>query len=287
VIKTPAPKTAIALLLVGGMLIASLLDKSDEIESTTNEPQSAQSPLFQIHRLQGELTLSGHTSSQKHEDTLLQIAKSFDSNNHVLSDFEPLGIVPAHWAATTGEALKLLQHTSSGGATLSMDTLQIRAVVIDAAHWRHRFDAFLETVSHGITVTLDTILVDPAISIPSICERAFRSFEHGRINFEESSAEFRSSAYPRMDRLIALALACEDAEIFITGHTDASGNEFWNQQLSVRRARAVGDYMANGGIERDRLRIAGVGSAEPVADDSTRYGRSLNRRIEVSLSNRY
>lgn len=286
-IKTPATRAAIVLLLVGGMLIASLLDKSDEIESTTNEPQYPQSPLFQIHRLQGELTLSGHTSSQKHEDTLLQIAESSYSNNHVLTDFEPLGIVPAYWAETTGEALELLQHTSSGEATLSMDKLQIRAVVIDEAQWRDRFDAFLETLPHEITVTLDTILVDPAISIASICERAFRSFEHGRINFEESSAEFRSSAYPRMDRLIALALACEDSEIFITGHTDASGNESWNQQLSVRRASAVSDYMANGGIERDRLRISGVGSAEPVADDSTRYGRSLNRRIEISLSNSY
>lgn len=286
-IKTAATRTAAAVLLVGGMLIASLLDKNDEIDSTTSEPQPTQTPLFRIHRLQGELTLSGHTSSQQHEDTLLQIAESFYSDNHVLTRFEPLGIVPAHWAETTGEVLKLLQESSSAEAALSIDKLQIRAVVIDEPRWRHRFDAFEETLPQGITVTLDTTLVDPAISVASICERAFRSFEHGPINFEESSTEFRSSAYPRMDRLIALAMACEDSEIFITGHTDASGNESWNQQLSVRRASAVSDYIANGGIDRDRLRISGVGSAEPIADDSTRYGRSLNRRIEIFLSNSY
>ena len=269
------------------MVITSLLDKSDEIDLIASDPHPAQVPLFRIHRHQGELTLSGHTSSQKHEDTLLQIAESSYADNHVLTNFEPLGIVPAHWAETTGQVLKLLQESNSAEATLSIDKLQIRAVVIDEPRWQHRFDAFEEFLPQGITVTLDTILVDPAISIASICERAFRSFEHGPINFEESSIEFRSSAYPRMDRLIALATACEVSQIFITGHTDASGNESWNQQLSVRRASAVGDYIANHGIRRDRLEISGVGSAEPVADDSTRYGRSLNRRIEIKLSNSY
>jgi OOP family OmpA-OmpF porin len=274
-------------LLVGGMVITSLLDKSDEIDQAASDPHPTQVPLFRIHRHQGELTLSGHTSSKKHEDTLLRIAESSYADDHVRTNFEPLGIVPAHWAKTTGQVLKLLQESSSAKATLSTDKLQIRAVVIDEPRWRHRFAAFEEAMPRGIAVTLDTIPVDPAISIASICERAFRSFEHGPINFEESSIEFRSSAYPRMDRLIALATACEDSQIFITGHTDASGNETSNQQLSVRRASAVGDYVANGGIERNRLRISGVGSAEPVADDSTRYGRSLNRRIEIVLSNNY
>jgi len=287
VIKTPVTRTVAAVLLVGGMLIASLLDKSDEISLAASDPQPTQIPLFRIHRHQDELTLSGHTLSQEHEDTLLRIAKASYADNRILTNFEPLGVVPAHWAETTGEVLKLLQESSSAEATLSIDKLRIRAVVIDEPRWRHRFDAFEKTMPQGITVNLNIVRVDPAVSVASICERAFRSFEHGPIHFEESSIEFRSSAYPRLDRLIALAVACENSQIFITGHTDASGNELSNQQLSVRRASAVGDYIANGGIERDRLQMSGVGSAEPVADDSTRYGRSLNRRIEIILSNSY
>jgi OOP family OmpA-OmpF porin len=135
-----------------------------------------------------------------------------------------------------------------------------------------------------MTINIRTTLVDLTISVSAICERAFESFELGRINFEESSIEFRSSAYPRLDRLIALANTCYESQISITGHTDASGSEPWNKVLSRRRANAVGDYIANGGISRERLEILGLGSEEPVADDSTRFGRSLNRRIEIELS---
>jgi outer membrane protein OmpA-like peptidoglycan-associated protein len=46
----------------------------------------------------------------------------------------------------------------------------------------------------------------------------------------------------------------------------------------------VGDYIVDGGVERARLLVAGAGSSAPIADDSTRYGRSLNRRIEIKLS---
>jgi OOP family OmpA-OmpF porin len=269
------------------MLVTSLLDKSDVVELTASDPRPTQSPLFRVHRNQGELSLSGHTASQSHEDTLLQIAESSYTGDRILTDFEPLGIVPSDWTDTTGQVLRLLQDTSFSEATLSSTGLQIRAVVVDEPGWQRRLTAFEETSPSSVPVTLDIVFVDPAVSIPSICERAFQSFDHGPINFEESSVEFRSSAYPRLDRLIALAIACEDAEVSITGHTDASGNESWNQQLSVRRASAVGDYVANAGIRRDRLKIVGVGSAEPVANDRTRYGRSLNRRIEIKLSNNY
>ena len=153
--------------------------------------------------------------------------------------------------------------------------------------WQSRLDALRKALPANISISVDTVLVDPAISVAAVCERAFESFDTGPINFEESSTEFRSSAYPRLDRLIALANACEASRISITGHTDASGNEAWNRQLSVKRANAVGDYIATGGISATRLKISGMGSAEPIADDSTRYGRSLNRRIEIALSGNY
>jgi OOP family OmpA-OmpF porin len=117
-----------------------------------------------------------------------------------------------------------------------------------------------------------------------MCERAFSLLHPGPIKFEESSADFRSSAYPSLDRIIALANACGDSRISITGHTDASGSDAWNKILSLKRANAVGDYIVKGGVHRNRLRISGVGSGVPMADESTRFGRSLNRRIEIDLA---
>ena len=76
---------------------------------------------------------------------------------------------------------------------------------------------------------------------------------------------------------------CPGVTIAITGHTDSSGDDSWNRVLSRARAQAVADYIASNGIEADRLIVAGAGAAEPIADNSTAYGRQLNRRIEFEL----
>jgi outer membrane protein OmpA-like peptidoglycan-associated protein len=69
----------------------------------------------------------------------------------------------------------------------------------------------------------------------------------------------------------------------IIGHTDASGDESWNQRLSRARAQAVADHIAGNGIDPARLIIDAFGSSQPVADNATASGRSRNRRIEFEL----
>jgi len=284
VIKIPAIRIVAAALLVSSVTIAPLLGNGDVHTSPASEPVPTQNPQFRIQRRTGELSLTGHTSSLRHEQALLTIAASAYPNSRVVTEFQALGIVPAYWAESTVLVLNLLKDSSSSEAIMSASELRIRGVVIDEAAWQSQFDVFKEAMPSDISISSKTILVDPTISVSAICERAFKSFDLGRINFEESSVEFRSSAYPRLDRLIALANACYESRILITGHTDASGSEPWNRALSLRRANTVGDYIANGGVSRERLDISGIGSNEPVADDSTRYGRSLNRRIEIELS---
>jgi len=284
VIKIPATRFVAAALLVSSISIAPLLDNGDALSSPSTEPVPTPSPQFQIRRQLGELSLSGHTSSLRHEQALLKIAETSYPGSRVVTEFQALGIVPEYWADSTALVLNLLKDSSSVEAIMSSSELRIRGVIIDAPAWQSRLVAFREAMPADMTISSKTILVDPTISVSAICERAFESFDLGRINFEESSIEFRSSAYPRLDRLIALSNACYESRILITGHTDASGNEPWNRALSLRRASAVGDYIVTGGISRERLEVSGVGSDEPVADDNTRYGRSLNRRIEIELS---
>ncbi len=115
------------------------------------------------------------------------------------------------------------------------------------------------------------------------CDRAIAAQQHGPVNFEESGTVLRSSAYPLLDRLLAFADACRKSTIVITGHSDSSGDETHNRNLSHARATTVADYLAGQGIPRSRLVVDGVGSAAPIADNVTRYGRSLNRRVEVSF----
>ena len=282
-IKLPAARVVAAAILVGGLAVAPLLDISDLTDSASSAPAPISDPGFRIQWHGGELTLSGHTRSASHEQDLVQVARTSFANAAIETAFEPLGIVPDFWVDLTTRILYLLAETSSAEATVSIDAIIIRGVVVDEFAWQSRLNAIRHALPVQISIDTDAQLVDDGIDVSRICQRAFSGFDVGAINFEESSIDFRSSAYPRLDRLLALAIACGDTRLSITGHTDATGSEARNQRLSLQRANAVRDYLVAGGVDSTRLQIVGAGALHPIADDSTRYGRSLNRRIEIKL----
>ena len=140
-IKNPASRLVAAVILVAGLTVAPLLDKSELTEFAPNsapaiDRRPAESPRFQINWRQGELLLSGHTTSLKHEQDLLQVANSSYPGYPVLSDFRPLGIVPPYWEDTTVQVLYLLAETASAQALLSADEITIRGVTVDKFGWQ-------------------------------------------------------------------------------------------------------------------------------------------------------
>ncbi|MGL4747917.1 MAG: OmpA family protein [Shewanella sp.] len=71
--------------------------------------------------------------------------------------------------------------------------------------------------------------------------------------------------------------------IYIIGHTDSSGSEKYNQRLSELRANSVANYILSKGIEAHRLTVFGKGEMDPIADNMTANGRSINRRAEIII----
>ena len=69
--------------------------------------------------------------------------------------------------------------------------------------------------------------------------------------------------------------------VLIVGHTDASGDETYNEALSLKRAESVADYLVSKGVETDALRVIGRGSKEPLVSNETREGRIQNRRVDI------
>ncbi len=69
----------------------------------------------------------------------------------------------------------------------------------------------------------------------------------------------------------------------IVGHTDHTGTEAYNQKLSERRSAAVKALLVEGGIAADRLTAVGKGETSPVTTNSTKEGRTANRRVEAIL----
>ncbi|MFJ7798348.1 OmpA family protein [Pseudomonas sp. NPDC096950] len=67
----------------------------------------------------------------------------------------------------------------------------------------------------------------------------------------------------------------------VDGHTDASGKETYNQQLSLRRAKSVGKVLVAVGMKEENIKLQGLGSKEPVASNDTPAGRTENRRVSI------
>lgn len=81
--------------------------------------------------------------------------------------------------------------------------------------------------------------------------------------------------------LLAKTYKEQDKKILIVGHTDDTGKESYNQTLSQKRAKAVGEIFAKNGVNIKNIYYQGAGSTKPRADNSTASGRELNRRVEI------
>ncbi len=104
------------------------------------------------------------------------------------------------------------------------------------------------------------------------------------LTFEVDQADLRPSTFPLLDRQATLLLGSfKDIPIHVCGHTDSTGSQDHNLDLSVRRAKAVVDYLVGRGILKERMRPQGFASAYPLAQNDSEAGRSLNRRTEVVL----
>lgn len=239
------------------------------------------SPRFEMSFDREFLRLDGHTASADHERQLLQTADRLFSGARTGSTFKPLGPAPDFWAATSLRLLRALPATRSSNAVLTDKVLRIRGVGTD--DWHDEIQSLRAALRETIELDVEMVIPDGTVRTQDLCSRAFAAHEHGPVGFEESLTVLRSSAKPVLDRVISLADNCRDSTISITGHTDSSGNEAWNIQLSLARANAVADYVAQRGIARERLIMIGAGSSQPLADNATRYGRGLNRRIDIRL----
>lgn len=108
------------------------------------------------------------------------------------------------------------------------------------------------------------------------------------VNFGFDSTRVEEKYFADLGELAAFLRRFEDVYVDIEGHTDSTGPEDYNQQLSERRAQAVVDLLVNEhGIPRQRLEAKGFGESRPVADNGTREGRAENRRVMATLEVEY
>lgn len=108
------------------------------------------------------------------------------------------------------------------------------------------------------------------------------------ISSQEESALFAHNAIQLISTQVLLPTLqflqqYPESTINITGHTDDLGTEKYNLWLSERRAKSVADYFTEQGIEPSRISVIAAGEVHPIADNGSRSGRAMNRRVEMRI----
>lgn len=105
----------------------------------------------------------------------------------------------------------------------------------------------------------------------------------GNITFDVNQTTIKPS-FNSVLNSVALVLAKFDkTTIQISGHTDSTGAQNYNQLLSERRAGSVRDFLLNHDVAAKRTRAVGYGPNQPIASNDTASGREQNRRVELKL----
>ncbi len=105
----------------------------------------------------------------------------------------------------------------------------------------------------------------------------------GALTFPSNSASIHESAKRSLALVATTLREFQKTLVMVEGHTDNRGDAEYNQQLSEKRALAIGKYFVELGVAANRLLIIGVGADRPVGDNQTPAGRSQNRRVEIIL----
>jgi outer membrane protein OmpA-like peptidoglycan-associated protein len=114
-------------------------------------------------------------------------------------------------------------------------------------------------------------------------EEGGRAIVYG-IRFDEDSDRLRTESDATLREILSVLESQPDLNLIVEGHTDATGDDAYNQDLSQRRAQAVVQWLVGRGIGAPRLQSMGHGEAQPVANNETAQGRALNRRVELRRS---
>ncbi|MCO5071533.1 MAG: OmpA family protein [Rhizobiaceae bacterium] len=104
------------------------------------------------------------------------------------------------------------------------------------------------------------------------------------ITFATDQDQVMSAFYPTLNSVALVLKKFNQTIVDVYGHTDSTGNDQYNYELSERRAMSVANYLYSQGIDGRRFAVQGFGETRPIASNATPDGRAANRRVEIQLS---
>ncbi len=103
------------------------------------------------------------------------------------------------------------------------------------------------------------------------------------ILFDVNKSDLKGVAQTNLRKLATILNKYEDTKILVEGHTDATGPDDYNLDLSIRRAESVANFLHSYDVMAERFDVVGYGEKNPVVSNDTDDGRTLNRRVEIAI----
>ena len=128
---------------------------------------------------------------------------------------------------------------------------------------------------------IETATQGTGVEVQKTADNRLKVMIPGDISFDPGRADIKPNFRPVLDQFAQSLVQNPGSVIQIIGHTDATGNDAANVQLSRDRANATRDYLASRGVTTNRIITDGRGEREPVASNDTDTGRARNRRVEI------
>lgn len=160
---------------------------------------------------------------------------------------------------------------------ISSDSIALVGAVADEATAQQVRDTLAGIDLGGIPLD-DQLTIEPGAPLPS-----GRIVVSDAIFFGVGSSVLGDADAPVLDLLARIFAARPTWSMTVVGHTDSTGNDVINLELSLERADSVRTALVDRGADSMLIKIRGAGSTEPRGDNSTEEGRSENRRIEFEI----
>jgi outer membrane protein OmpA-like peptidoglycan-associated protein len=142
---------------------------------------------------------------------------------------------------------------------------------------------YMDQQQRDIERDLEQELQSKAIELRRLEDNTLQLNLRSEASFDVNSAQIKPGFGDSLIKIASILGKYDRTVIHILGHTDNTGSDAYNQQLSERRANTVATYLGQHRISQERLRAEGFGEHHPRATNATEIGRRNNRRVELYL----
>src|SRR5215467_6327427 len=166
----------------------------------------------------------------------------------------------------------------------------IAGLILSACVSMQSYDA-LETDYNQLNQRLSAEIGAQQVHITRL-QGAIKVAVNSELLFPSGGWQMPPAAAQTIAKMAPVLAPFVQTQIIVTGYTDnipigpelrTQGVES-NQQLSLRRAQTVANFLVSQGVNPSLVSARGLGDADPIAPNDTPQGRAQNRRVELTLA---